>query len=71
MFMCMIVNFHTAVDIFNRQLLVAEPRFTLQFGDVHLQDEYNDCGFFSIAYAVALCFAIHPGGIVFDQNKMR
>ena len=37
----------------------------------HKQTGVNDCGLFSIAYAVALMNGIEPDGLIFDQSKMR
>lgn len=47
------------------------PSFMLSYVDMHMQDGYNDCGMFSIAYAVALCFGEQPGSLIFDQELMR
>ena len=48
-----------------------KPSFKLQFVDVHLQDGSNDCGIFSIAYAVTICYGMQPGRYVFEQTVMR
>ena len=47
------------------------PNFVLNLIDVHKQDGHNDCGVFSIAYAVALYFDTHPGTLIFEQGLMR
>ena len=31
----------------------------------------SDCGVFSIAFAVALCFGLNPAKLIFNQEKMR
>ena len=43
-----------------------KPNFVLNFVDVHKQNGHDDCGVFSIAYAVALCMGTHPGTLMFD-----
>ena len=48
-----------------------KPNFVLNFVDVHKQNGHDDCGIFSIAYAVALCMGMHPGTLMFEQNLMR
>ena len=52
-------------------LQTQNPSFMLSFVDVHMQDGCNDCGMFSIAYAVALCLGEQPGSVIFDQQLMR
>ena len=52
-------------------LHTSKSEFTLNFVDVHKQTGSNDCGLFSIAYAVALCLGKNPSTLVFDQPKMR
>ena len=52
-------------------LHTSKSEFTLNFVDVHKQTGSNDCGLFSIAYAVALCLGKNPSTVVFDQPKMR
>ena len=39
-------------------------------GPVHKQTGSNDCGLFSIAYAVLLCLGENSGTLVFDYPKM-
>ena len=52
-------------------LHTSKSEFTLSFVNVHKQTGCNDCGLFSIAYAVALCLGENPGTLVFDQSEMR
>ena len=40
---------------------------TLNFVDVHKQTGCNDCGLFSIAYAVLLCLGESPDTLVFGH----
>ena len=49
-------------------LHTSKPSFV--FVNVHKQVGHNDCGVFSVAYAVALCLD-QPGEFVFDQSLMR
>ena len=51
-------------------LCTSKSEFTLNFVDVHKQTGSNDCGLFSIAYAVLLCLGENPGTLVFDYPKM-
>ena len=51
-------------------LRTSKSEFTLNFVDVHKQTGSNDCGLFSIAYAVLLCLGENPGTLVFDYPKM-
>lgn len=52
-------------------LHTCKPSFVLNFVDVHKQVGHNDCGVFSVAYAVSLCFDQQPGELMFDQSLMR
>ena len=52
-------------------LHTSKSEFTLNFVDVHKQTGSNDCGLFSIVYAVALCLGKNPSTLVFGQPKMR
>ena len=52
-------------------LHTSKSEFNLKFVDVHKQNGSNDCGVFSIAYAVALCLGEYPGTLVFEQTMMR
>ena len=52
-------------------LHTSKSEFTLNFVDVHKQTGSNDCGLFSIAYAVALCLGKNPSTLVFDQPKVH
>ena len=47
-------------------LYTSKPSFVLNFVDVHKQVGQNDCGVFSIAYAVSLCFDQQPGELIVD-----
>ena len=51
-------------------LHTSKPSFVLNFVNVHKQVGHNDCGVFSVACAVALCFDQQPGELVFDQSLM-
>ena len=51
-------------------LHTSKSEFNLKFVDVHKQNGSNDCGVFSIAYAVALCLGEYPGTLVFEQTMM-
>ena len=51
-------------------LYTGKSEFTLNFVDVHKQTGSNDCGLFSIAYAVLQCLGENPGTLVFDYPKM-
>ena len=57
MFSCGSTCIHTRVGSL---LHTDKSQFTLKFVDVHKQDGWNDCGLFSIAYAVALIFDLQP-----------
>ena len=52
-------------------LHISKPNFVLNFVDVHKQVGHDDCGVFSVPYAVALSFGQQPGECVFDQSLMR
>ena len=38
---------------------------------VQNQIQYNDCGLFALAFAIAICENIEPAQLKFDQNSMR
>ena len=52
-------------------LLHTDKPFVLNFVDVHKQNGHDDCGIFSIAYAVGLCMGMHPGTLMVEQDLMR
>ena len=52
-------------------LHTTKPSFVLNFVDVHKQVGHNDCGVFSIAHAVFLCFGQQTGELILDQSLMR
>ena len=47
------------------------PRITLKFVHVQMQCGTQDCGFFAIAFATALCLEKQPGQLAFYQDQMR
>ena len=51
-------------------LHTSKSEFTVNFVDVHKQIGCNDCGLFSVAYAVLLCLGENPGTLVFGYPKM-
>ena len=71
------VCFYVGQHVFGSLLHTYKSQFSLNFVDVHKQDSGNDCGLFSIAYAVALSLDLQPSGacvfkaecdaITFDQ----
>ena len=47
------------------------PSINLHFFNVNRQNGSSDCGLFSIAYAVSLCFGLEPEKFCYDQTEMR
>ena len=52
-------------------LFTTHKQITLSFRDVQRQVGSSDCGLFAIAFATAIAFGLDPGGILFDQQKLR
>ena len=50
-------------------MMVAEPKLTLHFADVHMQAGGSDCGVFALALTTAICFGHSPGKFQFDQQS--
>ena len=52
-------------------LSTPSKEISLKFVSVQKQQGGCDCGLFAIAFATALVTGQNPGGIIFDQSKMR
>ena len=52
-------------------LFSSKQEITLTFPIAQVQQDSQDCGLFSIAFAVSLCFGEDPCCIEYDQSKFR
>ena len=68
--MCLTVSSSAKLQI-SALLFTTHKQITLSFRDVQRQVGSSDCGLFAIAFATAIAFGLDPGGILFDQQKLR